>query len=150
MHQGESSSATRPLPLKSLTNSPPQDTYAKAGLRNVVVVELRFSDSDLNTKRMLDLMAVSGSRPLYIHVVERILRELRIDQQSSGAPFNYPLFKAMLASEDLAPTQQGPLNQRLEMLESFSMPFQGFLVAFLGWFGRAKTSVSSTLASFQS
>jgi len=69
---------------------------------------------------MLDLMAVNGSSmPLYLHVVTRVLREMRIAQQHSGGAFNYALFKANIMSEDLTPAQLAPFQQRLDTLESF-------------------------------
>jgi len=84
------------------------------------VQELLINDYDLNTKRMLDLMAVNGSSmPLYLHVVTRVLREMRIAQQHSGGAFNYALFKANIMSEDLTPAQLAPFQQRLDTLESF-------------------------------
>ncbi|KAK3364455.1 hypothetical protein B0T25DRAFT_443592 [Lasiosphaeria hispida] len=86
----------------------------------VTVEELRLNESDLNTKRMLDLMAVtSGGMPLYLHVVNRILRELRVEQQRTGATFSYTAFKKMLLRENLTEMQLSPLRQRLETLESF-------------------------------
>jgi hypothetical protein len=92
----------------------------------VTVEELRLNESDLNTKRMLDLMAVaiSGSMPLYLHVVIRILRDLRIVQQRSGTGFNYSEFKRMLQREKLTDMQLTPLKQRLETLESFMVEDQ--------------------------
>ena len=69
-------------------------------------------------------MVVSEPKPLYVHVVERILRGLRIAQQSSELAFNYAKFKTILALEDLTPTQQGPLKQRLDTLESFMVQEQ--------------------------
>lgn len=102
-----------------------QKVYGK--LPRVTVEELRLDESDLNTKRMLDLMAVSsvqgGGMPLYLHVVTRILRVLRIAQQESGGNFNYKAFKHQLELQDLAPGQMNPLKQRLDTLESF-MPKQ--------------------------
>lgn len=96
------------------------------GLPNVQVEELRIRQSDLNTKRMLDLMAVSSiqgsSMPLYLHVVSRILRDLRIAQQASGTEFNYGDFKRALMNEKLTDGQMAPLMQRLETLESFMVP----------------------------
>ena len=83
---------------------------------------LQIKDSDLNTKRMLDLMAVNQDDttvPLYIHVVHRILRDMRIDQQSSGRAFDYNLFKTKIMDSDLTSTQLAPLSQRLSVLESF-------------------------------
>ncbi|XP_044717405.1 P-loop containing nucleoside triphosphate hydrolase [Hirsutella rhossiliensis] len=98
-----------------------------SALPRVTVEELRLDESDLNTKRMLDLMAVSsvqgGGMPLYLHVVTRILRDLRILQQKAGGNFNYTAFRRELELQDLAPGQMGPLQQRLDTLESF-MPQQ--------------------------
>lgn len=88
---------------------------------------LRINQSDLNTKRMMDLMAVSsvqGSMPLYLHVVQRILRDLRIEQQQKKTAFNYLEFKKRLMREDLATGQLVPLQQRLETLESFMVKEQ--------------------------
>ncbi|MBE3045074.1 hypothetical protein IMZ48_21470 [Candidatus Bathyarchaeota archaeon] len=71
---------------------------------------------------MLDLMAVGvGSMPLYLHVIQRILRDLRIEQQRGDKlrPFNYNEFKRRIALEDLTIAQTVPLNQRLDTLESF-------------------------------
>ncbi|KJZ79509.1 hypothetical protein HIM_00978 [Hirsutella minnesotensis 3608] len=108
-------------------------------LPNVVVEELRLDESDLNTKRMLDLMAVSsvqgGGMPLYLHVVTRILRELRIVQQVSGGAFNYTAFKRALDSVDLTPGQMAPLQQRLDTLESFMVKQQ---VQTANWTGKKK------------
>lgn len=93
---------------------------------NIRVEELRLDESDLNTKRMLDLMAVttSGYTPLYIHVVQRILRDLRVEQQKTGAAFSYTAFKKQLAVEDLTESQLVPLKQRLKTLESFMVEHQ--------------------------
>ncbi|KAH8895215.1 hypothetical protein GQ53DRAFT_641468 [Thozetella sp. PMI_491] len=90
--------------------------------RNVRVEELRLSQQDLNTKRMLDLMAVSSTTtmPLYLHVANRILREMRIHQQQTGLGFDYSVFKTMLLdNEPLTKEQLAPLKQRLDTLESF-------------------------------
>ncbi|KAK0612356.1 hypothetical protein B0T17DRAFT_593382 [Bombardia bombarda] len=91
---------------------------------NITVEELRLNQSNLNTKRMLDLMAVSGTQPLYMHVVKRILRDMRIHQQHNGTLFNYKEFKRLLALEDLTEMQLVPLKQRLDTLESFMVPAQ--------------------------
>lgn len=99
-------------------------TYA--GLPNVAIEPLSIREQDLTTKRMMDLMAVKKgeSMPLYMHVVNRILRELRLKQQQMGGSFDYRAFKAMLAQEDLTDSQRVPLAQRLETLESFMAPPQ--------------------------
>ncbi|KAM0227436.1 hypothetical protein ACHAPO_011561 [Fusarium lateritium] len=93
------------------------------GLPNVAVERLRINQADLNTQRMLDLMAVSsvkgGSLPLYLHVVSRILRDMRIKQQSNNSTFDYATFKFLVSREDLKEGQMVPLQQRLETLESF-------------------------------
>jgi len=91
----------------------------------IVVEELRLNEADLNTKRMLDLMAVtSGGMPLYLHVVNRILRELRVSQQRAGGRFSYSAFKRMLQAEQLTDMQLAPLKQRLDTLESFMVEDQ--------------------------
>ncbi|EGY20124.1 uncharacterized protein VDAG_02140 [Verticillium dahliae VdLs.17] len=93
-------------------------TYAR--VPNVVIEPFRLRDEDLNTQRMLNLMAVgAGNVPLYMHVVTRILREMRISQQNSGQPFKYSQFKATMNKEDLQVAQSVPLQQRLDTLESF-------------------------------
>lgn len=72
---------------------------------------------------MLNLMAISSigdsGMPLYLQVVIRILRDLRIEQQSTGSEFNYGLFKKLIDEEAFKEVQLGPLQQRLETLESF-------------------------------
>ncbi|EWZ31212.1 hypothetical protein FOCG_08328 [Fusarium oxysporum f. sp. radicis-lycopersici 26381] len=94
-----------------------------ACLPNVTVQELRFSQDDLNTKRMLNLMVASPGQgekmPLYLHTVTRILRELRIKQQQRGGGFNYQEFKNAMKAANLTKQQSAPLHQRLETLESF-------------------------------
>ena len=83
--------------------------------------ELRLSQSDLNTKRMLDLMAVASvaKMPLYLHVASRILRDMRVEQQRTNSGFNYSTFKMRLEAENLTKEQLAPLKQRLDTLESF-------------------------------
>ncbi|KAL6801735.1 hypothetical protein J3E68DRAFT_228177 [Trichoderma sp. SZMC 28012] len=99
--------------------------YSK--LPNVRVETLRINQSDLNTKRMMDLMAISsvqGGMPLYMHVVQRILKDLRIEQQEKETTFNYREFKQRLLDAALTPAQLQPLQQRLETLESFMVKEQ--------------------------
>ncbi|KAI1269579.1 hypothetical protein F5Y18DRAFT_422530 [Xylariaceae sp. FL1019] len=93
-------------------------TYAR--LPNVHIEELRLNEADLNTKRMMELMAVgTRSMPLYMHVVQRILRDLRLEQQGKGTRFSYEAFPQRIMSEDWRAEQLAPLLQRLETLESF-------------------------------
>jgi hypothetical protein len=71
---------------------------------------------------MLELMAVNKDDapiPLYMHMVYRILREMRMVQQSTGVGFDYQEFRRQIMDADLTPGQMGPLQQRLDTLESF-------------------------------
>jgi len=69
---------------------------------------------------MLDLMVVRGKEmPLYMHVVNRVLREMRIEQQKTGSAFSYRNFKQRMEDEDLTSQQSSPFKQRLDTLESF-------------------------------
>ncbi|OKL62235.1 hypothetical protein UA08_02344 [Talaromyces atroroseus] len=100
-----------------------QRTYSRF---NIQVEPLQIDQNNLNTKRMLDLMAVGqekGTVPLYMHTVQRILREMRLLQQETGSQFDYHSFKRQVLDADLLPSQLEPLKQRLETLESF-MPRQ--------------------------
>ncbi|RAQ99312.1 p-loop containing nucleoside triphosphate hydrolase [Stemphylium lycopersici] len=102
----------------------PKKTYQSL---NVSVEPLQIDSHALNTKRVLDLMAVKpeeGSVPLYVHTVNRILREMRMSQQATGTRFDYQAFKEEILAADLSPAQLAPLSQRLAMLESF-MPQTG-------------------------
>lgn len=66
-------------------------------------------------------MAVStgGNMPLYMHIIQRILRDLRIAQQKSGKDFSYADFKQRIECEAFTEAQRAPLKQRLDTLESF-------------------------------
>jgi hypothetical protein len=95
-----------------------RETYRK--IPGVIIEPLQLRDSHLNTSRMLDLMAVGETNvPLYMRVVGRILREMRLEQQANGGSFNYARFKEKMLREDLTDMQRAPLNQRLDTLESF-------------------------------
>ncbi|KAF6832648.1 hypothetical protein CPLU01_06044 [Colletotrichum plurivorum] len=98
-----------------------------SGIPGVRIEPLRLTDKDLNTRRMNDLMAIAegGSMPLYLHVVNRILRDMRIEQQRTGSGFSYQTFKRHLDKADLTPMQRGPLGQRLDTLESFMAEGKG-------------------------
>ncbi|GAB1201002.1 hypothetical protein APSETT444_010386 [Aspergillus pseudonomiae] len=89
---------------------------------------LKLDQAHLNTKQIMDLMAVkqeNGEMPLYMHTVKRILREMRIEQQGTKGPFDYQAFKSKIIYGGLARRQLGPLKQRLETLESFMVDKQG-------------------------
>ncbi|RYP07738.1 hypothetical protein DL765_009030 [Monosporascus sp. GIB2] len=99
-------------------------TYSR--FPNIKIEELRINETDLNTKRMMDLMAVKegGNMPLYLHVVSRILRELRLEQQNTNSTFKYAAFSSKIRVEPLTVAQRNPLIQRLETLESFMVKEQ--------------------------
>ncbi|KAF6807424.1 hypothetical protein CMUS01_14124 [Colletotrichum musicola] len=98
-----------------------------SGIPGVRIEPLRLTDRDLNTRRMNDLMAIAegASMPLYLHVVNRILRDMRTEQQRTGSGFSYQTFKRHLDKADLTPMQRGPLGQRLDTLESFMAEGKG-------------------------
>ncbi|KAI2631170.1 hypothetical protein GGS21DRAFT_523631 [Xylaria nigripes] len=94
-------------------------------LDNVMVEPLRLDQAHLNTKRMLELMAFdTGYQPLYVQVIQRILREMRLEQQKSPRPFNYRKFTKKLKRVELMGEQNRALQQRLDALESFMVPDQ--------------------------
>lgn len=95
---------------------------------------------------MMDLMAVgndNGAMPLYMHTVQRVLREMRQLQQSTGSHFDYANFKRQILDSGLLPSQLEPLKQRLDTLESF-MPLQQVN---LGGTPRTKKSKSNVAGS---
>ncbi|KAK0367601.1 hypothetical protein CLIM01_15041 [Colletotrichum limetticola] len=106
-----------------------------SSIPNVKIEPLKLSDNDLNTRRMNDLMAVgeSGSKPLYMQVVNRILRDMRLEQQKTGLGFSYDKFRKYLALEDLTQGQLNPLNQRLDTLDSFMVKGGGFADDTIDW-----------------
>jgi hypothetical protein len=93
------------------------------GMPNVNVQELRFNETDLNTKSMRDLMAASTSTlSLYLHVLQRVLRDMRIAQQHSDADdvsFKYQDFRGAILAEQMTEQQSAPSKRRLQTLESF-------------------------------
>ncbi|TGJ82737.1 hypothetical protein E0Z10_g6030 [Xylaria hypoxylon] len=98
------------------------DSYSE--LDKVTVEALRLDQADLNTKRMLELMAFDRAQPLYAQVIQRILRDMRLSQQNTPGQFNYHEFIRKLQEEQLSPDQKRSLSQRLETLQSFMVPKQ--------------------------
>ncbi|KAI6712935.1 hypothetical protein B2J93_1770 [Marssonina coronariae] len=94
-------------------------TYSN--MKSVTVEPLMINESHLNTKRMLDLMAVSQEErmPLYLHEITRILRGMRVVQQLIGGSFKYATFKKEVDRSPMTDAQKAPLTQRLDTLESF-------------------------------
>ena len=88
--------------------------------KNLAVTPLLLHPNDLSIERMLKLMAFADSEssmPLYMEVARRILRKMATT--SSGSGFDYPNFKRLIERENLTRDQIGPLNLRLDLLESF-------------------------------
>jgi hypothetical protein len=84
----------------------------------VRVRPFKLRTKDLNIKSILALMSVDQSQatPLYMGHITRILREIAA---GSAGGFNYEAFKTALESCTLSRAQRAPLQQRLELLESF-------------------------------
>lgn len=113
-----------------------KESYGK--LENVTVEALRLDQSDLNTKRMMELMVFDRAQPLYASVVQRILRDMRLAQQDKPSSFNYREFRNKLDDEPLSQDQKRGLQQRLDSLESFMVAEQ---VKPFAWNKSAKGSV---------
>ncbi|KAI0444696.1 hypothetical protein F4803DRAFT_560720 [Xylaria telfairii] len=99
-----------------------KESYGKLG--DIKVEALRLDQADLNTKRMLELMAFDRAQPLYAQVIQRILRDMRLSQQENPGTFQYSEFRHKLDLENLNPDQKRGLQQRLDTLESFMVPAQ--------------------------
>lgn len=84
----------------------------------VNVQPFRLRHRDLNVGSMLSLMSVdqSESVPLYIGQITKILRDMA---STSPESFDYNEFKRRLKVSALTKMQRRPLEQRLELLESF-------------------------------
>lgn len=104
----------------------------------MTVEALRLDQSDLNTKRMMELMVFDRAQPLYASVVQRILRDMRLAQQDKPSSFNYREFRNKLDDEPLSQDQKRGLQQRLDSLESFMVAEQ---VKPFAWNKSAKGSV---------
>lgn len=93
--------------------------YADTG---ATVIPFYLSTKDLNCTRMFSLMHVSedGKVPLYIQVVQQILRDMGNDE------FNYKHFKQALNDKgsEFSPQQAAPLNLRIQLLESILLECQ--------------------------
>ncbi|OJD36652.1 p-loop containing nucleoside triphosphate hydrolase [Diplodia corticola] len=85
------------------------------------VRQLRLKPKHLNVERMLSLMAFNESNgrvPLYMEVINKILREMATSAQQSFQ-FDYKRFIRLLEQERLTGDQKGPMTLRLQLLESF-------------------------------
>ncbi|TAQ89213.1 hypothetical protein B7494_g2439 [Chlorociboria aeruginascens] len=91
------------------------DTDAK----KPTVKVLKFKERDINVERMMSMMSVSsnGQKPLYIETITKILRKMAVEFPTTKG-INYGVFKQRLGSEVLTDSQKGPLNLRIDLLES--------------------------------
>ena len=138
-----------------------------SGCKKPTVVPLLLKEKHLGVERMMSLMAVSekdGPTPLYIEVpsqsswteicseltvvqvILRILRQMAIESRGA-AGLNYSAFKRRLALEGFTDKQTGPLNLRLQLLESFMeqplIPGTGFVATSKPDFGDTKKGKSN-------
>ena len=101
---------------------PPSNYYnlkaLYAQIPGVSVHAFGLRPRDLNVSSILTLMSVdqSQSAPLYIGQITKVLREMA---STSPNGFDYSQFKRRLRMSNLTRAQQGPLQQRLDLLESF-------------------------------
>jgi hypothetical protein len=85
------------------------------------VMPLYLEEQQLNISNIKTLMAVSGgsdSKPLYLGVLFQILRDLKQEAQERPG-VDYREFKRRIDEAKFAPGQTGPLQLRLQLLESF-------------------------------
>ncbi|KAK7987450.1 hypothetical protein PG989_007765 [Apiospora arundinis] len=85
------------------------------------VMPLYLTESQLNISRILKLMAVdptTSNMPLYMEVVMNITRQMAME----GSTFTYTEFRRRLEEVKWVKGQDGPLNMRLQMLDTFLAP----------------------------
>ncbi|KAK7985572.1 hypothetical protein PG988_003194, partial [Apiospora saccharicola] len=85
------------------------------------VMPLYLSESQLNISRILKLMAVdptTSNMPLYMDVVMNITRQMAME----GPTFSYAEFRRRLEQVKWVKGQDGPLNMRLQLLDTFMAP----------------------------
>lgn len=85
------------------------------------VMPLYLTESQLNISRILKLMAfdpTSGNVPLYMEVVVNITRQMAME----GPSFTYTEFRRRLDEVQWVKGQDGPLNMRLQLLDTFLAP----------------------------
>lgn len=87
------------------------------GYPNCTVIPLLFRWSDLNATQIKSLMRVidDDSVPLYMSTILDLLRKIQKSQQFPS----YPEFKEKLTKLSFSSGQNGPLSQRIRLLESF-------------------------------
>jgi hypothetical protein len=109
----------RPIAVTVLV-SPSNYLSLKEAYTQIPGVEVRpllIRPADLNIASMLTLMAVdqSSQPPLYMSHVTKILR----DMARASSNFDFLEFKQQIKELDILPLQRKPLEQRMDLLESF-------------------------------
>ncbi|KAI3226779.1 hypothetical protein DTO012A9_9299 [Penicillium roqueforti] len=109
-----------PVPLRVLV-SPTNISNLRGMYSQIPNIEIRpfkLQPKHLNISMMLSLMSVSqsGSLPLYMAQVTRILREMAME---SGGYFDYSDFRGRLNALKLDRSQTPFLYQRLDLLDSY-------------------------------
>ncbi|KEF58021.1 uncharacterized protein A1O9_05944 [Exophiala aquamarina CBS 119918] len=84
------------------------------------VVPLYLKEEQLNVSRMMTLMAMNDNEhpPLYMEVLRKILRDMAMEG-SGRRGVNYRDFTSRMGRQGFSGQQNGPLNLRLQLLESF-------------------------------
>ncbi|KAK0302994.1 hypothetical protein LTR82_017703 [Friedmanniomyces endolithicus] len=83
-------------------------------------IKILLAPSELTIERMHKLMAFparSDAVPLYMEVIQRILRQMVVSGQDRG--FNYGDFLQLLDQAGLSTEQQRPITLHLDLLHSF-------------------------------
>ncbi|OJD17578.1 hypothetical protein AJ78_02329 [Emergomyces pasteurianus Ep9510] len=90
------------------------------GAPRPTVSRMYFREDQLTLGMMKDLMAVNGegTPPLYMEVVTKVLREMAVESLSRRG-IDFKEFKNRLNAQDWNKGQSGPLQMRLDLLESF-------------------------------
>lgn len=89
--------------------------HGKTG--NLTVVPMLLQDHQVTIAHMLKLMSFdqSGVVPLYMEVIQRILRDMAV----MGKGFSFAEFQAKLDAQSFTPGQQTTMLMRLALLKSF-------------------------------
>lgn len=100
-----------------------EEAYSRlpGAAENLEIATLMFKDQHLSIERMLRLMAFSeaeGNVPLYMEVIQKILRQMAIQ----GTQFTMAAFEQLLDKESFIPGQRSMMNMRLDLLRSFLQP----------------------------
>lgn len=88
----------------------------------IAVYPLFLDEQDLNTQRMLKLMAFSGSDgavPLYMEVIMNILKEMAMDRPADAIGFDLNKFLLNVKLQKFDLGQKGPMQLRLNLLDAF-------------------------------